>query len=90
MTRQTGIIITVATAVVFGCCGIFSCLGGIVTLAGGGTYELGEFAGQTPPGYGITGICFGILFVLIPVAAWYFLVRGKEDVEGEVAPPPAA
>lgn len=84
MTRQTGIIITIALAVVFGCCGLFSCIGGLGTLTGAGTYEFTDLTGvntqgTTPPAYGLIGICFSLIFFLIPVAAWYFLVRGKTD-----------
>lgn len=94
MTKQTGLIITIVAAVIFGCCGFFSCLGGGLTLAGFSTSttdfsDLGipATSQQTPPAYGLFGICFGILFILIPIALWFFLVRGKNGEE--VAPPPA-
>jgi hypothetical protein len=91
MTRQTGLIITIVAAVIFGCCAISSCVGSIITFAGGSTYTLGMDAGQMPQWTGIFGICFSIFFVAIPVALWYFLVRGKTDEpEAAAAPPPAA
>jgi hypothetical protein len=95
MTRQTGLIITIIGAVIFGCCALSSCIGGVLTIAGGGTYTLGTQMGQMPQWTGIFGICFGIFFVLIPIALWYFLVRGKNEEEGADVPattdePPAA
>jgi hypothetical protein len=95
MTRQTGLIITIVAAVIFGCCAFFSCLSGVLTLAGLSTTTT-DFSAlgipptvqqQTPPAYGIAGICFSIFFVAIPVALWFFLVRGKN---GEEVTPPAA
>jgi hypothetical protein len=83
MDRRTGIIVTVVTAVLFGCCGIASCFSGVATLTGGSTLSGLSGVEQTvTPAYGIPFLCLGLLFVLIPVAAWYFLVRGKEDEEG--------
>ncbi len=93
MTKQTGLIITIVAAVIFGCCAISSCIGGVITLAGGGTYALGTQMGQTPQWTGIFGICFSVIFIAIPVALWYFLVRGKNGEEGAEVPattePPA-
>jgi len=77
MTKQTGTIITIVAAIIFGCCALSSCIGGIATFVGGGTYTLGREVGSLPPWTGIFGICFGIFFVLIPIALWFFLVRGK-------------
>jgi hypothetical protein len=97
MTRQTGLIITIVAAVIFGCCALFSCLGGVLTLAGLSTtttdfsdFGMPATVQQTPPAYGIGGICMSIFFIAIPVALWYFLVRGKngeEVVEAAVVPP---
>lgn len=82
MDRRTGLIITIGLAVVFGCCGLFSCLWGGMTAAGLGTFEATGLdgvttAGQTPPAYGAIGICLGLLFIAIPAVAYFFLVRNK-------------
>jgi hypothetical protein len=82
-------IITGVLAALFGCCGLFSCIGGIGTLAGMGTYSAtgldgSSVAGTTPPEYGIVGICFSIIFIAIPVIAYFLLVHNKP------ATPPAA
>jgi hypothetical protein len=86
MTKQTGWIITGVLIVLFGCCGLSSCLWGGLTLAGFGTFEtsgvVGTTSGQTPPAFGLIGMCIGIVFIAIPVLSWYFLVRGKN---GEAA-----
>jgi len=102
MSRQTGLIITIIAALIFGCCALFSCLGGGLTLAGFSTtttdfsdFGIPATSQQTPPAYGVVGICFGIFFILIPIALWFFLVRGKNGKEGVDVPatidePPAA
>jgi hypothetical protein len=35
MDKRTGTIITIVLAVIFGCCALFSCIGGVATLLGG-------------------------------------------------------
>jgi hypothetical protein len=88
MTRQTGIIITIASAVLCGCSGIFMCLFGALSAAGLGTYtsELGGTAdaSQIDPIVGVAILCFGIIFLAIPVASYFLLVHNKP------ANPPAA
>ena len=32
-------------------------------------------------GFGIGMLCFGVIFVAIPVAVWYFVLREKPDAE---------
>jgi hypothetical protein len=78
MTRQTGIIITVVLAVLVACPSIFCCLFGALSAAGQGTFTgvSGEL-GQIPPAVGIGLVCLSLIGMLVPVAAWFFLVRGK-------------
>jgi len=77
MTRQTSIIITVVLAVVVACPSIFCCLFGALTAAGQGTATLGEQASQIPPAVGVVLVCLSLIGILVPVASWFFLVRGK-------------
>ncbi len=78
MTRQTGIIITIVLAVLVACPSIFCCLFGALTAFGQGksTGVSGELS-QIPPAVGIGLVCLSLIGVLVPVAAWFFLVRGK-------------
>ena len=77
MTRQTGIIITVVLVVLVACPSIFCCLFGALTAAGQGTATLGEQASQIPPAVGVVLVCLSLIGILVPVASWFFLVRGK-------------
>jgi hypothetical protein len=82
MNRQTALIVTIATAVLCGCPGLFSCLGGLLTSVisfipnadiniGGSTDPTAALA------TGVGGICVGFILVAIPVAVWFFTMRGK-------------
>lgn len=77
MTRQTGLIITIVIVVLTLCCSSFCCVFGAITLAGGGTYELGAESGQLPAWVGFPLIILALLAWLVPAASWFFLVRGK-------------
>ena len=78
MTKQTGTIITIVLAVIVACPSIFCCLFGALSAAGQGTFTgvSGEL-GQIPPAVGIGLVCLSLIGLLVPVAAWFFLVRGK-------------
>ena len=78
MTRQTGIIITVVLAVLVACPSIFCCLFGALTAAGQGTFTgISEQTSQIPPAVGVALVCLSLIGLLVPVASWFFLVRGK-------------
>ena len=77
MTRQTGIIITVVLAVVVACPSLFCCLFGALTAAGQGTATLGEQASEIPVWVGFVLVCLSLIGLVVPVASWFFLVRGK-------------
>lgn len=89
--KRTGTIITIVLAVIFGCCALSSCLGGILTLAGVSefTTTVGDVTqtGQTPPAYGLVGLCCGLIFVAIPVASYFLLVYKKNGAEAPAPPP---
>ncbi len=77
MTRQTGIIVTVVLIVLVACPSLFCCLFGALTAAGQGTSTLGEQSAQIPTWVGAVLVCLSLIGLLVPVASWFFLVRGK-------------
>lgn len=82
MTRQTGLILTIVSAVLCGCPGLFSCFWGliasVVSFMPNADIDIG---GSSDPmaalAAGAGAICLGIIFVAIPVALWFFTVKGK-------------
>ena len=90
MNRQTGIIATVAAAILCGCPGLGACLWGAIFGLGGaagtGTVTLGTETSALDPttalatGAGV--ICLGIILVLIPVAVGFFTLRQKPASSG--------
>ena len=79
MTRKTGLIITIVLAVLTLCPSFFCCVFGIGTLAGSGTYELGVEGGELPTWVGCPLVILALLAWIVPVASWFFLVRGKTE-----------
>lgn len=77
MTRQTGIIVTVVLIVLVACPSLFCCLFGALTAAGQGTATLGEQASDIPEWIGLVLVCLSLIGLVVPVASWFFLVRGK-------------
>lgn len=94
MDRKTvGIIATVLTALFCGCPGLFTCLFGVLTALGLGTWtsSLGvqEYTGEIPTGSGYVMICVGVVFVLIPILVGIFTLRRKPQPPVEEVPPAA-
>ena len=85
MNRQTGLILTIASALLCGCPGLGACAWGVIFAISGpaGTASFTSGGVTTPMdpttaiGVGVGSICVGLIFVIIPVALWYFTVRGK-------------
>jgi hypothetical protein len=77
MTRQTGLIATIATAVLVGCPSLCCCLFGIISVAGGGNYDFGDQTGQIDPLVGGGLVCLSLIGLVIPIAVWFFTLRGK-------------
>ena len=82
MDRNTSLIATIATAILCGCPGLFSCFWGsiasLVSFMPGAEIDIG---GSSDPMAalvsGLVAIVIGFVLVAIPVAVWFFLVRGK-------------
>jgi len=91
--RTTGIIATVAAALLCGCPGLASlCFGAMfaVTSQIPGA-EIDMFGSKDPAqalNYGIGGVCVGIVFIIIPIVVGFLMLRRKP--EATVAPPPAS
>ncbi len=82
MDRKTGIIATVAAGILCGCPGLFSCFWGrlasVISFIPNADIDIGGSSDPTSALFaGLGGVCIGIIFVAIPVAVWYFAVRGK-------------
>ncbi len=82
MTRQTGLIITIVSAILCGCPGLFSCFWGLI--ASGVSFIPGadiDIGGSSDPmmalATGLGALLLGIIFVAIPIAVWFFTVRNK-------------
>jgi hypothetical protein len=82
MNQNTGLIATIATAVLCGCPGLFSCFTGLIfsIVSFIPDTEIDVFGSSDPTSalmFGVSGICVGLILIAIPVAVWFFMVRGK-------------
>lgn len=71
--RNTGIIATIAAALLCGCPGLFLCLFGALTAAGQGTFNEASLS----PTVGYTLVCLSLLMLLIPVGVGFFTLRKR-------------
>lgn len=83
MDTKTGWIITGITAALCGCPGACMVLSGALSAMGLGTYNyelLGEStSGQTPVWIGVTTLCAGLIFFVIPLAVGgYTYFKGRK------------
>lgn len=93
--RNTGLIATIAAAVLCGCPGLFLCIFGAVTATGNMPYttELNGVSnsGVMPAAYGYGMLCVSLLFILIPVVIGVVTLRKKPaaavPVSNEPLPP---
>ena len=67
---------------------------GVLTAAGLGTYTADMLgtgrAGATPSGYGVAGLCVGLILIAIPFVVGFFTLRRKPGQPKPPAAPPAA
>lgn len=83
MERQTAIIVTVVSAVMCGCPGLFSCFFGTVMAAVSFVpdAEIDVFGSSDPLAalaFGAGVIVVGAVMIAIPMALWFFTVRGND------------
>ena len=90
--RTTGLIATIATALLCGCPGIFICLFGALTAAGQGTFNDQSLS----PSVGFVLLCLSLIFIAIPIVVGFVTLRKKpqvpapgvvEPVDNEPLPP---
>ncbi len=77
--KNTGMIATIATALICGCCALFACIMGIGGLTGNGTLTLGNTSQPMPPAMGAVFLCLSVIMILIPVAVGFFTLRKKPE-----------
>lgn len=93
--RQTGIIATVATALLCGCPGLLAFCWGVVAavtsvIPGADININGNTAPQSALLAGISSLCVGALFIAIPVVVGVVMLRKKPEttpVSNEPLPP---
>ena len=89
--KTTGLIATIATAVLCGCPGLIGlCMGAMFATVGtipGSNIDIG---GSSDPaaaiGTGIAMLCVGLIFVAIPIVVGFVTLR-KKPAEAEVSAP---
>jgi hypothetical protein len=88
--KTTGIIATVAAAVLCGCPGLFLCLFGALSAVGRGTFT-GPFSkGTIHPFIGLGLMCLSLILIAIPVAVGFFMLRNKPAAPNNTTPIPPA
>ena len=89
--KNTGMIATIATAVLCGCPGLFLCIFGAVTATGKMPYNTQvngiSNSGTLPAGAGIAMLCLALIFILIPVGVGFFMLRKKPEAVTTDTPP---
>lgn len=83
MNRNTAIIVTVVASVFCGCPGIFACLWGVigafVSFVPGANIDInGSSDPTTALLTGLGGICFGIIFIAIPIVVGVLTLRNAK------------
>jgi hypothetical protein len=83
--KNTGMIATIAAVILCGCPGLCLCILGAVTATGNMPYntELNGVtnSGMMPAGAGIAMLCFSLIFILIPIAIGFFMLRKKPEAD---------
>ncbi len=76
-TKTKGIVATIASVVLCGCPGLFICLFGALTASGNGTFN----EESLPPTVGFVLICLSLIFIVIPIAVGFFMLRKKPEAD---------
>ncbi len=93
--KNTGLIATIAAVVLCGCPGLCLCFFGALSAFAGFVPGADiDVAGSSDPSsaiaMGFGSICVSILFIAIPIAVWYFMMRKKPVVTDNEPLPPAS
>ena len=93
-TKTKGIVATIASVVLCGCPGLFMCIFGAITAAGSMPYttELNGVSnsGTLPPTVGFVLLCLSVIFIIIPIAVGFFMLRKKPEAVSSNEPLPPA
>lgn len=89
--KNTGIIATVAAALLCGCPGLFALcwgsLAAVISFVPGANINIG---GSSEPRTallsGLGTLCVGILFLIVPIAVGFFTLRKKPEAVQEIPP----
>lgn len=89
MNRNTGMIVTIVTALLCGCCALFSCIMGFGAVTGNGNITIGDTVQPMPPTAGYVFLCLSVLFIIVPVVVGFVILRRKPEapVSNEPLPP---
>jgi len=86
-TKTKGIVATIVAVVLCGCPGLFMCLFGALTAGGAGTFNNQSL----PSAVGFVLICLSLIFIAIPIAVGFFMLRKKPEAavtpSNETLPP---
>jgi hypothetical protein len=88
--KNTGIIATVVTALLCGCCALFSCILGFGAITGNGTLDIGNTTQPMPTTYGYVFLCLSFLMILVPVIVGVITLRKKPEAAPDIQVPPAS
>ncbi len=82
-------VITVATALICGCCSLFTCIMGFGAITGNGSFTLGNTSQPMPPTYGYVFLCLSLISLIVAVAVGFFMMRKKPEApaSNEQIPP---
>ncbi len=82
--KNTGMIATIATAIICGCCSLLACIFGVVTVSGNMPYNTEvngvQNSGMLPPSVGYVLLCLSVIAIIIPIAVGFFSFRKKPAV----------
>lgn len=91
-TKTKGIVATIASVVLCGCPGLFFCIFGAVTATGNMPYttELNGVSnsGTLSPTIGFVLLCLSVIFIVIPIAVGFFMLRKKPEAVSSNEPLP--
>ena len=93
--KTTGLVATIATALLCGCPGLFGlCFGAVSVLAGLIPGSDIDFFGSSDPGAATTTgfvlLCLSVIFIAIPIVVGVVTLRKKPGDDAELPPVPAA
>lgn len=90
--RNTGMIATIAAALLCGCPGLFAMcwgsLAAVISFMPGADIDIGGSSDPTAALFsGLGTLCVGILFLAIPIAVGFFTLRKKPETIPQEIPP---